>query len=92
MTVYVDAVQTQFPKDSHTKRWGTKWSHMWCDGDLEELHQMAESMGLKRAYFQNKKGFPHYDIIPSKRTLALKNGAVEMSLRDWYREHPWGKS
>lgn len=32
-------------------RWETV-CHMWTDGDLEELHEFAESLGLKRAWFQ----------------------------------------
>lgn len=44
--------------------------------DLTELHQMAQRLGLKREWFQDKKNAPHYDVIPSKRQLAIKYGAI----------------
>jgi hypothetical protein len=46
---------------------------------LEELHQMAEAIGIQRRWFQNKKDFPHYDISKSKKALAIQNGAVEIT-------------
>lgn len=53
------------------------WCHMICDGDLFELHEMAERIGLKREWFQVAR-VPHYDLVPSKRALALKGGAIEI--------------
>ena len=50
--------------------------HMLAD-TLEELHAMADKIGLRRSWFQNKS-VPHYDICKSKRTLALTHGAVEV--------------
>jgi hypothetical protein len=89
MTVYVDAV-TAYPDAMiapAAKHAGDKWSHMWCDGDLEELHAMAARIGLKRAWFQQtsqgKSSLPHYDLVPSKRRLAVEAGAVEMSYLDY---------
>lgn len=55
------------------------------DKDIEPLHQLAEKIGLRRQYFQNKKGFPHYDLIESKRKLAIKNGATELTAKDKYK-------
>jgi hypothetical protein len=78
--IYVDEIKTWIPKKE--LRWGTNWCHMWCDGDVEDLHKFAIGLGLKIEYFQNKR-LPHYDLIPSKRILAIKKGAKEMSLRDW---------
>lgn len=71
MTVYVDEIRT-YP---NTPWRGGKASHMWAD-TLDELHEMAERVGLLRAWFQNRPGFPHYDMAPSKRELALGAGAV----------------
>lgn len=55
------------------------WCHMMSDdltpAGLAELHAMAVKIGLRRSYFQNKQHFPHYDLIPSKRALALQYGA-----------------
>jgi len=47
---------------------------------------VADKIKLARKYFQAKKGFPHYDLIESKRNLAIKAGAVPTSLRDWIRK------
>jgi hypothetical protein len=41
---------------------------------LEELHEMAEKLGLRR-WFQNT-GTPHYDLCKSKRLKAIKLGAI----------------
>jgi hypothetical protein len=81
--IYVDDLKSYDPKDSHTRRWGRQWCHMWTDGDVEELHIFAEKLGLKRGYFQNKRTLQHYDIIPTKRKAALKMGAVYMPLKTW---------
>lgn len=54
--------------------------HMVGD-NLDALHAMAEKIGIARRWFQDKPGFPHYDICKAKRALALKHGAVEVSRR-----------
>lgn len=73
MTVYVD----KLPEEG----WGR-----WCGGahmlasNLDELHAMAEKLGLKRAWFQGTSTFAHYDLTAGKRALAVKAGAVEIEL------------
>jgi hypothetical protein len=57
---------------------GQLWCHMFSH-DLDALHTMATRLGLKREYFQDKKRFPHYDLSPGKRELAVKLGAKEVS-------------
>lgn len=54
--------------------------HMTAD-TLEELHEMAARIGIRRKWFQNKS-IPHYDICLSKRALAVKMGAVEETSRE----------
>ncbi len=71
MTVYVDP--SAFPFH------GLLFCHMATDGDLEELHRMAARLGLRRAWFQDKPGHPHYDLSPHLRALAVRCGAVEVS-------------
>lgn len=58
---------------------------MFAD-DLDELHDMALKIGLKRSYFQNHKYLPHYDLTPSKRVLALQHGATEMTVADFKKK------
>lgn len=59
--------------------------HMATDSDLEELHLMADAIGINRKWFQNKgqdKNYPHYDICKSKKKLALEAGAKEVNDRE----------
>lgn len=44
---------------------------------LDELHAFARAMGLKRAWFQNHKRHPHYDLT-TKRAVnrAILEGAA----------------
>lgn len=61
-----------------------RWCHLWTDpGNEEALHRMARSLGLKREWFQDRRGFPHYDLVDSRRPAALLAGAKETLLRDW---------
>lgn len=51
------------------------------DNDMDALHAFAKLIGLKRSWFQNSPAYPHYDLTPAKRQLAVKNGAVEADRR-----------
>lgn len=55
-------------------------SHMAAD-TLEELHQMAEAIGVKRIHFQNKKDKPHYDVCKQNKKKAVELGAIEVNDR-----------
>lgn len=37
------------------------YAHMIADS-MEQLHQFAESLNIKKYFFHNHKGCPHYDI------------------------------
>ena len=78
MTVYVDPLVNNgwvlYGKLVHS-------CHMWADMP-EELHALAARIGLKREWAQEKGSVLHYDLTPSKREAALKEGAVALSLRD----------
>lgn len=50
--------------------------HMIADTP-EELHAMADRIGVARRWFQARASFPHYDIAKSKRALAVAAGAIE---------------
>lgn len=72
--------------DRAAVRFGHRWCHMWCDpGDEEILHTLAHRIGMRREWFQDRDGFPHYDLLPDLREKALKHGAVERSLFEWVR-------
>lgn len=71
MAVYVDHGRLDFGR--------MKMSHMIADS-LEELHAMADQLGLRREWFQApgpKVSFPHYDVSQTKRELAVRLGAIE---------------
>lgn len=76
MTVYVDDMRAHFGR--------MIMCHMTAD-TLPELHAMAEKIGIRRAWFQDKPPFEHYDISLSKRALAVKNGAKEITMRERVR-------
>ena len=80
MTVYVDA--------SRNNGWvmygkSIKSCHMIAD-DEEELHAMASRIGLRRGYAQSGS-LLHYDLTDSKRYLAIKNGAVPLSNKNFVK-------
>lgn len=87
MSIYVDAI-VDYPPDmvrGRAKRCGTRWCHLWCDeGEEESLHKFAASIGMRREWFQHEgKRYPHYDLVPVRRALALAAGAEELSFRVW---------
>jgi hypothetical protein len=67
MAVYVDRAQNAYGR--------MKMSHMLADS-VEELHAIADALGLKRKWFQSHST-PHYDICQAKKHRALTLGAVE---------------
>lgn len=69
MTVYVDDPIWPFR--------GMVMCHMVADS-LDELHELAAQIGMKREWFQDlpKASHPHYDLNEERRALALELGAV----------------
>jgi hypothetical protein len=68
MSVYVDRARNPYGR--------MLMSHLLADS-LEELHAMADTIGVKRRWFQ-PKSTPHYDICQEKKQLALAAGALEI--------------
>jgi hypothetical protein len=73
MPVYVDPILEHGGSDSF--RW-PRSCHMYAD-TLEELHAMADAIGMRRGWFQDKPDLPHYDLVPGRRMRAVALGAVE---------------
>lgn len=71
MTIYVDEAVWPYR--------GTLYCHMMTDGPIQELHNFAARLDLKRSWFQNKPGHPHYDLSKNKRQQAIRLGAQAVS-------------
>jgi Protein of unknown function (DUF4031) len=79
MTIYVDDIRIT----ATVGRYSARWSHLFSDvNDLGELHQFAQSIGLRRCWFQDKKSGPHYDVTERMRHRAIQAGACPISWRD----------
>jgi hypothetical protein len=70
MSVYVDRVNLGFGR--------MIMCHMIADTP-DELHVMADRIGVERRWFQTppKASFWHYDIAKIKRQLAISAGAID---------------
>ena len=76
MTVYIDELK-RYPRtvSSGSRRYiNAEWCHMTAD-TVDELHEMAIKIGMKREWFQNHGFVPHYDLMKNKRALAVNKGA-----------------
>jgi hypothetical protein len=72
MSVYVDKAVNRYGR--------MVMCHLIADTP-EELHAMADRIGVARKWFQDPLTMnistPHYDICKSKRALAISAGAIE---------------
>lgn len=65
-------------------RWpwrGRRWAHLVSDSSYDELHELAQSIGLRRIGFQGD----HYDVDETDRDRALAAGAVATDSRELVR-------
>ena len=77
MSIYVDQLQRCDPRDPMKSRWKySQYCHLWATGDagIEELHEFAGRLKLKRTWFRSH--IPHYDLTLRKRGEALAAGAI----------------
>ena len=56
---------------------GMKMCHMIAENEIE-LHLMAERIGVERRWYQRD----HYDLPVAKRVLAVRRGAVQVTMRE----------
>jgi hypothetical protein len=60
--------------------YGKESCHLIVAGKLDDLHDFAKRIGLKREYFQGNASWPHYDLTANKRAQALRYGALECGM------------
>lgn len=81
MTILVDQPK-KYPPQMFRRRaqrhLNKQWCHMTSDMSEEELHEFAAKLGLKREWFQRN----HYDIVFSKRQMAIVYGAEIVSSQE----------
>ncbi len=58
-----------------------KWCHMVSDDNLDELHELADAIGIPRRGFQGD----HYDVPEDWRPAAIAAGAVVVESRELVR-------
>lgn len=73
MAVYVDDMRASYGR--------MIMCHMIAD-TLVELDDMADKIGVARKWRQDKGHATHYDIALSKRVLAVKAGAIEVTRKE----------
>ncbi len=64
--------------------WHRRCGHLVSDSSIEELHEFAASLGLRREWFQ-MKSIPHYDLTGQVYELAIQRGAILVSSREIVR-------
>jgi hypothetical protein len=78
---YVDALR-------HHRR-GTcfegDFCHLATDGELDELHAFASTIGVPRRAFHAHPDHPHYDLSPARRAAAVQAGAREVGSKELVR-------
>jgi hypothetical protein len=84
VTVYVDDWRQRADVGRVTGTWSHLFASPW--DDPAELHQLAASIGLRRAWYQDKP-WPrgHYDVTESRRQAAIAVGAVPVTWRQMGR-------
>ena len=68
MSVYVDNARNRFGR--------MVMCHMMAD-TAEELHAMAQRIGMRREWFQGD----HYDVSLTRKEDARRRGAIEVTTR-----------
>jgi allophanate hydrolase subunit 2 len=89
VTVYVDdiGIQASVTNPDNNRIHTSRWCHLFTDQDDQtELHELAKRIGLQRRWFQDHHEDAiwmwHYDVTESKRRLAVRYGAKEITWRE----------
>ncbi len=82
MAILLDSFQNGARGPLHY--WHRRCGPLVSDTSLEELHEFAAGLGLRREWFQ-VKSIPHYDVTGKYYELALERGALLVSSREIVR-------
>ena len=56
--------------------------HLFTDGDIQELHDLAAQLGLSEKDLQiSQSELPHYDLVFNLRKMAIERGAISVTFR-----------
>ena len=77
MACYVDTVRS-YPNAGLRF---TEFCHLLAD-TRDELHDMADALGIPRRFFQEHPWRWHHDLPEHLRPLAIELGAVEMVIHE----------
>ena len=82
--VYVDDMMACIP--NRNWRWN-RACHLFAD-TLDELHEFAAKLRMKRSWFRHKGGnsLPHYDLTANKRLESVAIGAVPLDRRQAFEK------
>lgn len=57
--------------------------HMVSNSSLEELHDFAKRISMRREWFQDKNNHPHYDLTTGNaKERALEKGAIMVTSKE----------
>ena len=80
-----DLIPWQTKTTGQAARWfgnGKPSCHMFFAGDnIAEFHGFARRIGLFEKWFQKNDSWPHYDLTPHRRGVALALGAIAVNGR-----------
>ncbi|MGH9801680.1 MAG: DUF4031 domain-containing protein [Blastocatellia bacterium] len=82
MAILIDSFQNR--ARGPFRYWHRRCGHLVSDTSIEELHEFADGLGLRREWFQ-QKSIPHYDLTGSVYELAIERGATLVSSREIVR-------
>ena len=63
-------------------RWSTGCHLFHAQHDLAQLDAFARHIGMRTAWRHDAPGFPHYDLHPRYRAIAILHGAIPLTRRD----------
>ena len=76
--ILVDSLRWYEARGRPDRRGRERWAHLVSDESLEEMHEFAERLGLRRSWSQGD----HYDVRPRQHARALADGAVLVTTRE----------